>query len=1051
MASAESIFDSVYRQRLLERVDDGVFQRAFSTLGAADDDLIDLKLGAMLDYELWIAAIDVGNAVGASSGSPNAADATAYKVFDQWLAYIVAASTKRRIELRDLFLASTAALWSRRPTELRHVLRLGSVATVVEASTDTEKSWPLKVQDAVSRALIMIARQSGREDIFRARELVEELRRLQSGMEAGLLGATNQPQRSALTLLALYHAGQATIVLTDYVLSGQFIGAKGRAVNVITELQTLVRKAHEYAVLSSDPELMTWITSVALIAGKLRSDSIWATGANINEKTDALVRAVSSREGAILSMLPSQQDALAKNLLDPQREAIVLQMPTSSGKTLMAEMAILQTLSSYGDSRVVYLTPTRALATQIRRTLGFDFSDLNIDVTSAGSAFEEDPFEQALLDQLSGVIVSTPEKLDLLLRSRSEWFDNVRLVIVDEAHLLKDGERGARLELLLSNIRREHAHIRLLLLTPFVENAQDVANWLSEDRGGEVGVQWRPSRLIIGLATVKGRMGTRRIEIEWKEPHRHSALTNTVIQLSLEERDRLRDSPSAMTKAITIGRRLSPLGPALMMFPDSRIRAEQTALEMSADRENIDPAGEGPEFRVAVALATNEYGDNSELARCLKKGVAFHHSALSSELRYLVERLAAQGTLKFIAATTTLAQGMNFPVSSVVVHSVSKPWSGSLTPGEFWNIAGRAGRVGLSERGLVVFANSDHREHWQRYTTYLSERVESALADAVARVAEGADIKSTYRTNEGIRPFIQYLGHSVARMGARETASDLERLVTASFAAKSPSARASLLRLARRYVGEVASKQQSYMKVADETGLASFSFDELYATIRNDPVLAHGTAHDLQQPAGLKHLIDALAKLPELSLALDKGHGTIDTEAVAGIVHQWINGASIQDIAPSFPGDAASDRIRNAGRYVFGLVSQTVSWGAHAFMRGRDMVNGRGAELAGVDRMLPAYIQYGVNSPASVMASILGVPRQLATPIANLYHEANGPLRTDDGAKFREFLVASSVEVWRDAVSGTAMAGAVSAEDLRSVWRDAQGIGLKRPARVAQE
>lgn len=1044
MTSAEIIFDKDYRKRLLDRVDDGVFQSSFKSAPAAVDELIELKLGAMVDFELWVGGIDVASAVGTSPSQASGNDTTASNVFDQWLAYVVAASAQRRIELRDLFLMSSAALWARRPTELRHVLRLPIISKVLEAATDRTRSWPLQVQNAVSRALILIARQSGRDDVEKARQRIDELRLLQSEMEASLLKISGHPQRSALTLLALYHAGQATIVLTDYVLTGQVIGTKGRAVNVVTELQTLLQKAHEYAVLSSDPELVTWITSVALLAGKLRSDSIWASGSNINEKTDALVRAFSSRDGGILSMLPSQQDALAKNLLDPQREAMVLQMPTSSGKTLMAELAILQTLTGYGDSRVVYVTPTRALATQVRRTLGFDFTDLDIEVISAGSAFEEDPFEQALLNEISGVVVSTPEKLDLLLRSRSEWFDRVRLVIIDEAHLLRDGERGARLELLLANIRREHSHVRLLLLTPFVENAQDVASWLSEDRGGEVAVQWRPSRLIIGLAKLQGRGGTRRIEIEWKEPHRHSELSDTLLPLSENERNQLRDSPTAFTRAITIGRRLNSLGPALMMFPDSRVRAEKAALEMASDREELDPSSAPPEFRVAIALASNDYGKNSELVQCLRKGVAFHHSALSGELRYLVERLASLGTLDFIAATTTLAQGMNFPVSSVVVHSVSKPRSGPLSPGEFWNIAGRSGRVGLSEKGVVVFANSKHRDHWERYTTYLNERVDSALANAISKVMEGADIKYAYRTNEGIRPFIQYLGHSVARLGARQTESELERLVTASFAGKTPTARASLLRLARRYVSEVASKQQSYMKVADETGLASFSFDELYATIRTDPVLARGTAQDLQQPAGLKHLIDALAKLPELSLALDRGHGVINTQAVADVVHKWINGASIQDIAPAFQGDTDADRIRDAGRYVFGLVSQTVSWGAHAFLRGRDMASGKGAELEGGDRMLPAYIQYGVNSPASVMASILGVPRQLASRIADLYHEENGDLRPEDGAKFRNFLETSSVEIWRDAVTGTPMTDFVSAEDLRSVWRDAQGINLRQ-------
>ncbi len=1048
MTSVENILDTEYRQQLLDRVDDGVFQSALTPTAAADvDELIVLKIGAMMDYEAWASGIEVGAAVSTSQESESARDDTPSDVFDQWLAYIVAASSQRRIELRDLFLASSAALWARRPTELRHVLRLPTIARVLDAGPDDTRSWPTRVQEVVSSALILIARQAGRQDIENARRRIAELRSLQGKLEQELLGQSDQPQRSALTLLALYHAGQATLVLSDYVLAGQVVSNTGRSVNVVTELQTLMRKAREYAVLSSDPELMTWTTSVALIAGKLRSDSIWTRGSNINEKTDALVRSICNRDGAILSMLPSQQEALAKNLLDPQREAVVLQMPASSGKTLMAELAILQTLSGYGKSRVVYLTPTRALATQVRRTLGADFAELDVDVTAAGSAFEEDPFEQALLDEISGVVVSTPEKLDLLLRSRTDWFVGVRMIIVDEAHLLKDGERGARLELLLANIRREHPHVRLLLLTPFVENAKDVAAWLSQDRGRDVEVQWRPSRLIIGLATVKGRLKKRRIEIEWKEPHRASKLSNTSMPLTEAERTRLSESPSAQTKAVTIGRRLHSLGPALMMFPSSRIKAEEAALEMSKERTDVDASLAPPEFRVAIALASNDYGDESELVQCLKKGVAFHHSALSGELRYLVERLAAMGTLDFIAATTTLAQGMNFPVSSVVVHSVHKPLNGPLSPGEFWNIAGRAGRVGLSERGVVVFASSDHREHWERYTEYLSEKIESALAEAIARVSDGMEIKRVYKMNEGIRPFIQYLGHSVARLGAQQTTSELERLVTASFAGKSEVVRASLMRLARRYVAQVSGKQQSYMKVADETGLASFSFDELYASIRADPVLAQGSSEVLQQPEGLKHLIDALAKLPELSLALDLGHGTIDTQAVADVVHRWINGAAVQEIAGYFKGKTEADRIRDAGRYVFGLVSQTVSWGAHAFLRGRDIVNGKDAALEGADRMLPAYIQYGVNSPASVMASILGVPRQLASRLADLYDEANGSLRPEDGAKFRAFLESSPVEVWRDAVTGTRIAELVSAEDLRSVWRDAQGIRT-RPTRA---
>lgn len=1045
MIEVSNIFDSSYLDRIVSVLDNETFQTAFGSKGtASDESLIELKLGAMLDYEDWITDLKYENNFVQSAAADSGIDDKVLRVFEQWQAYISAALKSREIELRDIMLATVAGLWSRRPTELRHVLCSKEIRKVLDREPADVSNWPRRVRDVISKALILVARQDDRSDIENAMSYIDQLKSLQKNKELSWLDEAQKPDQSALNLLALYHAAQATVVVTQYVLTGVYSDSRGRGIDVSIELRTLLSKAREYADVTSDPELSTWIKSVSLIISKLRSDSIWASGYNINEKIDQLVQSVSSRKDAIFSMLPSQQDALARNLLDAQREAVILQMPTSSGKTLMAQLAALQTISSYANSKVIYLTPTRALATQIRRTLGSDFADLGVDVTSAGSAFEEDPFEMAILRSVAGIIVSTPEKLDLLLRGHGDWFKSVRLVIVDEAHLLKDGERGARLELLLANIRREHPHVRLLLLTPFVENAHELANWLSKDRGQDVGVEWRPSRLIIGLSRLVGRGKTRSFEIEWKEPHRQSALSNTLMRLTDGEREAIKKAPSVRTKAIVLSKRLRVLGPSLAMFPASRVDAEKAALEMANTKEEVDSIAAPPEFRVAIALAASEYGETSDLVSCLKKGVAFHHSALSNELRFLVERLASLGVLDFIAATTTLAQGMNFPVSSVVIHSVSKPWVGPLTPAEFWNIAGRAGRVGLSEKGVIVFASSEHKDHWENYTNYLSERIDSALAGAVQSINETDTVKWTYRNNEAIRPFIQYLGHAVATLGVRETTSDLERLVTASLAGRSAQARISLVKFARRYLGEVSGKAQSYMKVADQTGLASFSFDELYANIMEDPVLRDGKVSTLREPEGLKHLIDALAKLPELSLALEKGLGSIDTKAVADVVHKWMNGASIQEIASSFPGENEADRIREAGRYVFKNVSQTVSWGAHAYLRGHGLQDNSGGKAGDEQQMLPAYIQYGVNNPAAVLASIMGVPRQVAVGLANVYKERHGDLQTKDGGNFREFLKGSDLEVWRDAVAHTKLAQNVSAGDLRSVWRDAQGLDREK-------
>jgi helicase len=1050
MTDVSNILDASHIDQLVSALDDAAFQAVLdSNREPPGADLIELKIGALFSFEELLADIELEPSLyGAEPRLAREALSGSQRVFEQWQAYIFAAVERRRVEMRDLLLLTATGLAARRPTELRQLLGLDAIGTLLGAA-NADATWPLRIQSAVTRALILTARQRDRDDIEAARAAVGELSALQAETDREWLADAPRKDQAALTLLSLYHAAQATVVVVSYLLEGEVRGRRGQTLNIATELEVLLNKAHQYAELSSDPELMTWTRSVALIAAKLRSDSIWSNGLNINEKIDSLIRNMSTREGAIYSMLPSQQEALGSNLLDPRQEAVVLQMPTSSGKTLMAELAAVQTISSYADAKIVYLTPTRALATQVKRTLGADLSDLDILVTAAGSAFEEDPFELALLEQAKGVVVSTPEKLDLLLRAHADWFSNVRLVIVDEAHLLKDGERGARLELLLANLRREHTHIRLLLLTPFVENAKDVADWLSTGRGHEVGVQWRPSRLIVGLTKFTGRAGTRAIEIEWKEPHRPSnKISLTRLPLTVAEREELK-RPSVRSNTVVLCKRLRAFGPSLAMFPGSRVNAEEAALAIAATKPVFDPRKAPAEFRVALALATADYGANSDLAKCLSRGVAFHHSALSGELRYLVERLAALGVLDFIAATTTLAQGMNFPVSSVVIHSVAKPYSGPLSPGEFWNIAGRAGRVGLSEKGVVVFANPKHRDEWERYTTYLDERIDSALTSAIEKIDQTDTIKWTYKINEGIRPFIQYLGHAVATLGARETQSELERLVSASFAGRSVRTRDSLMRLARRYVAEVSGKQPGYMKTADQTGLASFSFDELYASIGSDPVLARGNAAEMQARDGLKHLIDALVKLPELSLALEKGHGTINTQLVADVVHQWMNGAAIYQIAPSFSGEHEAERIREAGKYVFGKVSQTVSWGAHAYLRGRDMLANDTPSSDDERQMLPAYIQYGVNDPGAVLASMFGVPRQAAPGIAAQFAARNGDLRPGDNARFRTFLEDSPVEVWRDAIAGSRVENLVSPDDLRQVWRDAQGLRAARGARTA--
>jgi helicase len=1014
--------------------------RVHSDARARPDAAARLRIAAIAGLQDELSNVTIDRILRGDPAAPVCPDLT---VFRTWEAYLDALSASQVTPSVDDMLAYAAAGYlARRDTEVRAFLR-----RIPISPSQGEKPWPEQVRDDVARALLFMARQGTRADLAASCSIVDRLSAIQQDRDSQWLASRNgSGRRDALTLLGLYHLAQVAVRLSEYMLSGSVADATGERRDLEPELKRLLTRAQDYLDLAADPEASAWLQSVAVVAWRLYSDSIWKTARGLyprmNELLDSLMAA--GREHPIFSLLPSQQEALRESLLDPVRASVVLQMPTSSGKTLLAEFAILQSLQSFGkDTRVLYLTPTRALATQVRRALNCDLRPLGIAVSAAGSAFEEDPYELGMLQSADGVIVATPEKADLLLRTHRDWFDQVRLIVVDEAHLLRDGERGVRLELLLANLRRECKDIRLLLLTPFVDNAAEIATWLGGDRGAPINIAWRPSRLTIGLAKLTGRKHSRAFEITWREPHSERPDPHPS---SLSVNGNSCPLSTARDKLVHLARQFVNLGPVLGFFSASKSEPEKAAAEIAKGRDPLAPGKATPGLRLAIALAQADYGDDCILARCLMRGVAFHHAALSSELRFLIEDQVRAGTVDVLAATSTLAQGMNFPVSTVLVHSVHKPrGGGNLTPGEFWNIAGRAGRVGMADKGLVVFVNNKHRAEWEHYAEALSEGIRSALLEVLSLASNAVSLKEAYRLYPQLRPFFQYLAHAAASLGAGRARDALDELLQMSLAntqASGPMQSRQLRNLAQSYLAEIAGKQAGYLKTADSTGLGSFSFDSLYAAIRHDDLLQQGPGAVMASKAqGMERLIEALRWLPELDLGIGKGTGDMDTGAVARVVQAWIDGAPVQSVAKEFPGKELADRVRNAGVYVHAKVAMTVAWGAHAYLRGLGLTNRETLEASTPEQqMLPAYIQYGVRTPEAAVAGLLGVPRQLAEAVGEDYRDRHGKLGSKDANRLKDHVERADLADWGRILDRSALAGQVDPGDVLQVWRHMQGL-----------
>ncbi len=203
---------------------------------------------------------------------------------------------------------------------------------------------------------------------------------------------------------------------------------------------------------------------------------------------------LASREKAEVELWPSQIEAATRAV--DLRDNLVVSLPTSSGKTRVAELCILRTIGD--QKRVVFVTPLRALSAQTETALRITFGPLGLTISTLyGSVGTSDFAEDVLRD--SNIVVATPEKLDFALRNDPGLIDDVGLIVLDEGHMIGLGEREIRYEVQIQRLlKRSDAHKRrvvcLSAILPDDDQFQDFLSWLRMDRPGTaVRSDWRPT------------------------------------------------------------------------------------------------------------------------------------------------------------------------------------------------------------------------------------------------------------------------------------------------------------------------------------------------------------------------------------------------------------------------------------------------------------------------------------------------------------------------------------------------------------------------------
>ncbi|KAL8798020.1 MAG: hypothetical protein Q9182_007019 [Xanthomendoza sp. 2 TL-2023] len=410
-------------------------------------------------------------------------------------------------------------------------------------------------------------------------------------------------------------------------------------------------------------------------------------------------------------------------------ESVLVSAHTSAGKTVVAEYAIAQCLKN--NQRVIYTSPIKALSNQKYREFAAEFGDVGLmtgDVT---------------INPTATCLVMTTEILRSMLYRGSEIMREVAWVVFDEIHYMRDKSRGVVWE---ETIILLPDKVRYVFLSATIPNAMQFAEWITKTHGQPCHVvytDFRPTPLqhyffpagADGIHLVVDEKG------HFREENFNKAMTTIAEKQGDDPADAMakrkgRGKDKRLNKGGTKGpsdiykivkmimiKHYNPV----IVFSFSKNMCEAYALQISnmAFNEDSEKAMVEKVFNSALEMLSEDDKKLPQIQNILpllKRGIGIHHSGLLPILKETIEILFQEGLIKVLFATETFSIGLNMPAKTVVFTSVRKfdgvqqRW---VSPSEFVQMSGRAGRRGLDDRGIVIMM--------------IEERMEPAIAKEIVR------------------------------------------------------------------------------------------------------------------------------------------------------------------------------------------------------------------------------------------------------------------------------------------------------------------------------
>ena len=379
---------------------------------------------------------------------------------------------------------------------------------------------------------------------------------------------------------------------------------------------------------------------------------------------------------------------------------VLVAAPTGAGKTVVGEFAAFLALKH--SKKCFYTTPIKALSNQKYQEFVERFGSENVGLLTGDTNINSE----------ASILVMTTEVLRNMLYQGSSTLSNLGSVVMDEVHYLADKFRGAVWEEVLIHLMES---VQVISLSATVSNAEEFGEWLGEVRGtiDVIVSEIRPIPLYQHVL-----IGNKLVDLFTKP----GQINSEILKLESEALRKVRSRGGRQSRWIEDSNKLSraeiidklermSLLPAIT-FIFSRIGCDaavkqclQAGIKLTSADERKEIVETANRYTQNLAQEDLEVLNHSEWLAALERGIAAHHAGLLPSFKSAVEDLFQRGLVKAVFATETLALGINMPAKTVVLEKLVK-YNGEahvpITPGEFTQLTGRAGRRGIDIEGNAV-------------------------------------------------------------------------------------------------------------------------------------------------------------------------------------------------------------------------------------------------------------------------------------------------------------------------------------------------------------